>query len=689
MSILVKCLRSILTTVVSILRKESSKNESDKQVDLGVSTDSKESGFHEPENTDSEDKRNPGESEISNGDYCNEPGNTAPQNNPNLRKSKDSVESGFSDTQEKLEWLSPEDKRKLQKNYLYLRENLTTLPVTRRLVSKEVFKAVDEMEIKDKRVEEAKAELFLQKLVHSKPHSYTIFLNALRDSEQEFIADKLESTSLNSLSEISVDLSELRRERIEKMLNKNTEYIVKELHPKNIIPYFVVHEIIEIEDIEDIVYKPRKDQARFLLELILRNLPQAYDVLLYSLQKTESESLARKLNAMVSETQTNTTGAPVFYIELKIKFAQTENEHILMEYLKDHLNAHKQDELGKQLLQKTGCVFQEAVIGSLVLYLTPCSRESYAKLLKFCKDGRVEELLKTLLSTDRAKELLPKGRVSIKIQLRANSILKESKNKEVKCLRSRLIEVFETAVDEIDPIDFKDSFIKQALLSEEYFHQLGLDLGHSRSARATDFLTKVLQLGDNAILAFKETVEKKGPEYLLEVLYRDCKREHDNHDHDECIAELELLGKKSHVADGFVFYDRDVSLTIQDYIDLEEIQILDEEECRKKPGKKVQMITTARVEYHISRQTDNLCPESPISSTRNSSGYNSLGSSVRSNEQLFPCLVEHDPDISSTGCQMPENGLTTAYLDRFQLTTLPVYSRQNTTHEPLHGYFMF
>ncbi|KAK3611894.1 hypothetical protein CHS0354_021329 [Potamilus streckersoni] len=93
------------------------------------------------------------------------------------------------------------------------------------------------------------------------------------------------------------------------MLNDNRAYIVKELHPKNIMPYFVEHEIIEIEDIEDIVFQPRKNQARFLLDHIIRKLPQAYDILLYSLQQTGSELLADKLNAWVSETQNDTPGS--------------------------------------------------------------------------------------------------------------------------------------------------------------------------------------------------------------------------------------------------------------------------------------------------------------------------------------------------------------------------------------------
>ncbi|KAK3577516.1 hypothetical protein CHS0354_026472 [Potamilus streckersoni] len=186
------------------------------------------------------------------------------------------------------------------------------------------------------------------------------------------------------------------------------------------------------------------------------------------------------------------------------------------------------NDVEQQFLKETESVFNRAAHGSLILYLTPCSRRSYLKLMEFCRDGNLENLLKRLLSTPKMAQFFPREPVLIKIQLMTRELREESKDNGQRRLCRRLIEEFDTVVDEIDSTDFKESFIKRQLLSDEYFHQLDLDFGHDRYARATDFLKKVLQLGDNAVLAFKETVEKKGPKYLLEVLNRDYQTVHDD-----------------------------------------------------------------------------------------------------------------------------------------------------------------
>ncbi|KAL3868693.1 hypothetical protein ACJMK2_041470, partial [Sinanodonta woodiana] len=338
--------------------------------------------------------------------------------------------------------------------------------------------------------------------------------------------------------------SEYNVRKLKKNLFKKRSRIETELHPKNIIGYFVEQEVFEIKDIENILFKPRQEQSKFIFDHILKGLPNAFNVLLYALRQSGSNGLADELEKLISGRDTleqeersttrarrsyrNTTGVPSSDILLTLRFRHRDNDNSLNERLMDHFNEDENNEVEQLFLKETESVFNRAAVGSLILYLTPCSRRSYLKLMKFCRDGSMEILLKRLLSTPRMAQFLPREPVSVQIQLMTRDLLEESKDNGLRRLCRRLIEEFDTVVDEIDPTDFKESFISRQLLSDEYFHQLDLDFGHSRLVRASDFLKTVLQLGDNAVLAFKETVEKKGPEYLLEVLNRDSQTVHND-----------------------------------------------------------------------------------------------------------------------------------------------------------------
>ncbi|KAK3591676.1 hypothetical protein CHS0354_040596 [Potamilus streckersoni] len=349
----------------------------------------------------------------------------------------------------------------IQRNYRFLLENLMAKCMSPWLVQHRVLSPDDEIQIRKGLSERASTELLLPKLVHSKPGSFATFLEALRQTNQEFIATALE--------------------RNEKVQHRESE----------------------------------KSRPRIKMRTTL-----------FGGQDMQ----------------------PLIHAEASVV---------------ERINMNEWENVRGTIFKETGSLFNEATDGSLIFHITPYSKRAYHKLLKFCKSGSFDKLLTNLLSDEKTKLLLLQGPFIVKIELFAIGVIEESGRSDVAKFMDRLTEEIDTVVDEIDPMNFQKPFIDRELLSQAYFNQLSQSFGHHRSARAAAFVEKVLEIGENAVITFMETIEKKGPEYLLMVLKKDSKMVVDVHDNDELIAKLKLHSQESTGSEEILFYETSFRITVQ------------------------------------------------------------------------------------------------------------------------------
>ncbi|KAK3591675.1 hypothetical protein CHS0354_040595 [Potamilus streckersoni] len=565
-----------------------------------------------------------------------------------------------------LNRLSQHDERMIQRNYRFLLENLMATSVTARLVQDGILFPDDEIEIRKGLSHKAKADVLIHKLLHSKPTSFAIFLNVLRETKQEFIALELvKDTKVQEQVPEAWTFGD--KIKIERMIQREKSYILDELDPDKILGFFVEWEIFNIEEIFDITFKPRRDKALILLDRVLQKIPFAFNLLLHALKATKSEALADRLSELVSSTRADTTlrsassnwrrRESIKYdlkdskirIQMKTTICLGEDQHPLLQAeasIVDRINIEEWEHVRKKFFKETESVFKKATVGSIIIHLTPFSKRTYTKLLEFCQHSGLEILLKKLLSYDQTKCLVPHGPLTVKVQLLANGVIEEYERSDVAKFRDRIIEEFDTVVDEIDPMNFKKLFIDRRIFSEEYFNQLDQTFAQCRSARATDFVEKILEFGEDAVLAFMETLEMKGPEYLLGVLKKDSTTLVDAHDNNELIAKLEVEKQDSTDSNELLFCETNFLITIHEPDDTNGTQSAD-----SFTGADVDNSRLSKTTFHQSGTTQEPGFAVRVKSFRisSTSDYTSQRSSRFSNDTQSSLLSESDPTMDLEG----------------------------------------
>jgi hypothetical protein len=82
----------------------------------------------------------------------------------------------------------------LRKNWVFLMDNLIMDGVLDSMMSKETFTSGMVEEVSVKQTRKDKATQFLFTLIRRGPHAFDLFLEALRENSQDFIADQLVDT---------------------------------------------------------------------------------------------------------------------------------------------------------------------------------------------------------------------------------------------------------------------------------------------------------------------------------------------------------------------------------------------------------------------------------------------------------------------------------------------------------------
>ena len=82
----------------------------------------------------------------------------------------------------------------LRRNWVYLMDNLIMDGVLDSMMSKEIFTSTMGEEVSVKRIRKDQVTHFLFTLIRRGPLAFDLFLEALRENSQEFIADQLVDT---------------------------------------------------------------------------------------------------------------------------------------------------------------------------------------------------------------------------------------------------------------------------------------------------------------------------------------------------------------------------------------------------------------------------------------------------------------------------------------------------------------
>ena len=93
--------------------------------------------------------------------------------------------------------LSSEDCQRIQRNLIFLKENLEQDEIRDTFVDEGLWDICDLEKIDAEKTSNGKTEIFLRLLLKSGPTAYTVFVSALKKNGSSHIVERLENTSVS------------------------------------------------------------------------------------------------------------------------------------------------------------------------------------------------------------------------------------------------------------------------------------------------------------------------------------------------------------------------------------------------------------------------------------------------------------------------------------------------------------
>ncbi|KAK3593359.1 hypothetical protein CHS0354_021926 [Potamilus streckersoni] len=375
-------------------------------------------------------------------------------------------------------------------------------------------------------------------------------INSLK-KEYKRLGEQLLGSTMGNVENVFKDTSAAWNYRVNELLEawpSIEKYLLEELAPKNLLTFFEKESLLSAEDCKTMCQFSRSKDAEELLQRIKAKLPDAFFCLLHALNETEQEVVVHELMQQIEEL--NQATPMMHYHETAQPTPDMAYYTLKLELLKDGNTMHDTESKTRGYFDKGRIVFHhdmrseslKSEPGSVVVYLRPLSKCTKETLAFFCQHGGMKNFVLDLLKRKDIFESLPEGELTISIKVHCydkNSMPEVSDGQHIDVLpsvekdvlrppdsftdtddpqviRQNLLLQYGYLLEEIEPLQFQDTFIAEGIWDRSFFKELKTI--NRRRARAADFLHKVLDKGNAALAALVRALKSSGNDDLANSL---------------------------------------------------------------------------------------------------------------------------------------------------------------------------
>ncbi|XP_052760574.1 uncharacterized protein LOC128203276 isoform X2 [Mya arenaria] len=231
-------------------------------------------------------------------------------------------------------------------------------------------------------------ELFLFRLFRLKRNAFDRFVQYMREDEcLVHIADQLQK----GIKLPALETARLKPHEIRLQIEHHMEDILREIEPDEVAEYFMVYEVCEVNEYEEVVSEKKTTRAKglaLLHLLILNHIPSGYQVFLTALRELNRTGLLQKLKKRhirqdVESTRSVVTakftfgnqsdlpsldqivGGPSGYSLRCTRATQCDEEDLVANFRSETVKA----EINRRLIPETNTMLYDTISGSLIFHL--------------------------------------------------------------------------------------------------------------------------------------------------------------------------------------------------------------------------------------------------------------------------------------------------------------------------------
>ncbi|XP_052770363.1 uncharacterized protein LOC128210207 isoform X2 [Mya arenaria] len=437
------------------------------------------------------------------------------------------------------------NKRKILKNFRYLKRELEPDPLIDRFVQDDYFDDfhIDTLASEPRKI--MKNDVFLRMLLRLPSEAFKKFLEYLseQDVQQDYIRVRLES----SVEENTFDLPgvQFSLPDVKQNLVAYKNLLLEQLEPELIADFFLEFEVLTVSEYEDVIqpFLSRREKCKLLLHLISSGRPEheeeGYKVLVFALKEIKRNDLAdlltqhdnfptqgthdassherkactRQLKVVseptncdktsLSAINEHVTGNRDLYLLVRVKGLGREHEERII----DELKTSGMQSLNGHLILHASAVVQKIDRGSIIFEIHICNSRYRASIGNhgFSIVKTVVELVEMALNQQGVARILSPS--EIKLQISIKPLFTSSLGDSGKPFR--LIKHRDHLADNIQVHTFLDSMLRERIsfskdeLSAMYFRR-----GKSSKDANYMLIDHVVTKKKIAIAAFTDTLKK-------------------------------------------------------------------------------------------------------------------------------------------------------------------------------------
>lgn len=423
-----------------------------------------------------------------------------------------------------------ESKRKLKRNFLYLKEELNLDDLLDHFIQDGIFTPDEEENVRQAGSRRNQADVFLRLLLRpSKISSYPKFLRILGETKCGHIRTKLESESTESNLP---DYKNFDAVKVTSVVCKLREELVRDPDdPTRIAEYFLQHEVFSLDEYENIIQeKTNKLKVETIFDTIQnsQNLKRSYAVLVYVLAKEDkhlSEKLTKIFQTESKEIQVSDEASNFCFVVdgsiyssedfedvdgISITLcaedcnskAKKRKEKKIFKKIKKHKN-----KLSSVFESETECLISDIEKGSIVIKIKESKKGAIKHLFENGLEEAVTKILKTLFSQSELSKMCNQGtKYLVKVE-----ILRAPKREIKGCIKAVPKEMISSnyplLVEELEAL----GFLKLDIFTEEERDRIMKSRPISRAESTKVLVDIVLTKCENDIIIFLEEIKQRKP----------------------------------------------------------------------------------------------------------------------------------------------------------------------------------
>ncbi|WAR14674.1 hypothetical protein MAR_004779, partial [Mya arenaria] len=192
-------------------------------------------------------------------------------------------------------------------------------------------------------------------------NAFDRFVQYMREDEcLVHIADQLQK----GIKLPALETARLKPHEIRLQIEHHMEDILREIEPDEVAEYFMVYEVCEVNEYEEVVSEKKTTRAKglaLLHLLILNHIPSGYQVFLTALRELNRTGLLQKLKKRHISTPLSPSG----YSLRCTRATQCDEEDLVANFRSETVKA----EINRRLIPETNTMLYDTISGSLIFHL--------------------------------------------------------------------------------------------------------------------------------------------------------------------------------------------------------------------------------------------------------------------------------------------------------------------------------